>query len=503
MSPNEDAPTSLRWEWRTFGERFDDVEAKLAATAIEREGQSDELYVLSLESDASVKIRAGVLDVKRLERVNDDGLELWRPLPKTAFPLSVDDVQSLLTTLSVEARALQRDAYTPDELDHDVISPDPALRTLLLQKRRRHYRVEGCLVEVTAIDADGASIRTVAIEHEDPRLVVATMHRLGLFGRRNVSVARGLKTLCGFGRRRNAVIDVGTNSVKLHVGEVEPDGGIRAIADRAEISRLGEGLGENGTLSQPAIRRTVDAIEAMMDEARNANADAVAVVGTAGLRIAANGADFEDALRARCNVTIDVLSGEDEGRLAYLAATTALPAAQGRVAVFDTGGGSSQFTFGHAGQVDERFSVNVGAVRFAERFDLDGPVPTDVLARVLDAISGDLHELRDRAAPDALIGMGGTITNLAAVHHELAVYDADVVHGTVLQLAEIERQVEMYRTRDVAQRREIVGLQPKRADVILAGACIVRSILALLEQTELTVSDRGLRHGLFVERFGR
>jgi exopolyphosphatase/guanosine-5'-triphosphate,3'-diphosphate pyrophosphatase len=97
--------------------------------------------------------------------------------------------------------------------------------------------------------------------------------------------------------------------------------------------------------------------------------------------------------------------------------------------------------------------------------------------------------------------MGGVLTNLAAVKHELADYDPEIVQGTVLDRAEIDRQLELYRTRSAEERRAIVGLQPKRAEVILAGACIVRTVLAKLGADSLTVSDRGLRHGLLAERF--
>ncbi len=98
--------------------------------------------------------------------------------------------------------------------------------------------------------------------------------------------------------------------------------------------------------------------------------------------------------------------------------------------------------------------------------------------------------------------MGGAVTNLAAVKHELATYDSEVVQGTVLDRAEIDRQIELYRTRTADERREIVGLQPKRAEVILAGALVVRTVMDKLGKDALTVSDRGLRHGLLVERFG-
>ena len=125
-----------------------------------------------------------------------------------------------------------------------------------------------------------------------------------------------------------------------------------------------------------------------------------------------------------------------------------------------------------------------------------------ILAAALAAISGDLSRIDGRPTPDALVAMGGAVTNITAVKHALATYDPDVVQGSVLDRTEIDRQIELYRTRDVEARRAIVGLQPKRADVILAGACVVRTVMEKLGQQTLTVSDRGLRHGLLVERFG-
>jgi len=146
--------------------------------------------------------------------------------------------------------------------------------------------------------------------------------------------------------------------------------------------------------------------------------------------------------------------------------------------------------------------VDVGAVRYTDQFGLDRSVGHEVVDEALAAIGADLSRLDGRPKPDAVIGMGGGVTNITAVKHALATYDPDVVHGTVLDLAEIDRQIELYRTRDADGRREIVGLQPKRAEVILAGACIIRTILTKLEQQSMTVSDRGLRHGVLVERFG-
>ena len=152
--------------------------------------------------------------------------------------------------------------------------------------------------------------------------------------------------------------------------------------------------------------------------------------------------------------------------------------------------------------MDERFSVNVGAVAITERYGLDGAVSGDTVADALRGIAAGLARLDGRPVPAAIVGMGGAVTNLAAVKHGLETYDPDVVQGTVLERGEIDRQIELYRTRTAEQRREIVGLQPDRAEVILAGACIVRTVLDLLGRDALTVSDRGLRHGVLIDRFG-
>jgi exopolyphosphatase / guanosine-5'-triphosphate,3'-diphosphate pyrophosphatase len=301
---------------------------------------------------------------------------------------------------------------------------------------------------------------------------------------------------------RYAVIDVGTNSVKFHVAERSADGEWTTVVDRAEVTRLGEGLDESGALQEAPMARTVEAIAGMADEARSDGVEKIAAVGTAGLRIASNSPVFLDAVRERTGVEVEVISGEEESRLAYLAVKAGVGLGDGSLVVFDTGGGSSQFTFGQGDRVDERFSVNVGAVRFTERFGLDGPVDDETLAAALDAVAADLDRLDGRPTPDALVGMGGAVTNIAAVKHALATYDPNVVQGTVLDTAELERQIELYRTRTADERREIVGLQPKRAEVILAGACVVRTVLAKLGRDSFTVSDRGLRHGVLLERFG-
>ena len=441
-------------------------------------------------------MRGGLLDLKKLQKVDDDGLEQWEPVLKAAFPVAATDLQSVLAALAVE-HAPERAEYTLEQLLGEL----PELLAIEVHKRRRHVTVGGAMAELSELSTNRGVLRTIAVESEDPALVTAAVRELGLDLRRNVSVPRGLKELVGLGRF--AVVDVGTNSVKFVIGERGGDGEWRTVVDRAEVTRLGEGLDRTGDLDEEPIARTVDAIADMAAEAAREAVVATAAVGTAGLRMAGNSESFVEAVHERTGIVVEIISGDEEARLAYLAVTSEMQLGHGSLVLFDTGGGSSQFTFGHGEEVDERFSVDVGAVRFTERFGLDGVVSVERFAEALNSIAVDLERLDGRPTPDQLVGIGGAVTNLAAVMHGLETYDPDVVRGTVLERAEVDRQLELYRTRTADQRREITGLQPKRAEVILAGACVVRTVLEKLGRDSLVVSDRGLRHRLLRERFGR
>jgi exopolyphosphatase/guanosine-5'-triphosphate,3'-diphosphate pyrophosphatase len=448
-----------------------------------------------------VKVRDDLMDVKHRHQVSDEGLELWSPVMKAGFPLSRSEVDTVLAALDVDPVAVTiPEPLTLEALLSEVTDRDAELRAVEVHKRRVRYRIDGCAAELTTVRTPRATTRTIAVESEDPSSVASVLRQLGLAARPNVDFARGLRMLDRFGAERFAVVDVGTNSVKFHIGDRDPDGGWTTVVDRAAVTRLGEGLEQGGALAPEAMARTVEAVADMAEEARRHRVAAIAAVGTAGLRSAANAHELVSAVDTKCGVTIDVISGEDEARLAYRAATAGLSNRGSRV-VFDTGGGSSQFTFGHDDQVDERFSVDVGAARFTEQFGLDDVVPTDRLDAALDAIATGLTRLDGRPVPETLHGMGGAVTNLTAVKHTLSTYDSTIVQGAILDCAEIDRQIELFRTRTADERRSIVGLQPARAPVILAGACIVRCVLDKLGKDSLLVSDRGLRHGVLAEKF--
>jgi exopolyphosphatase/guanosine-5'-triphosphate,3'-diphosphate pyrophosphatase len=490
-----------RWEWRSLGRSFPIAEEHLSRLTPSGVQETDEIYLLSSSGD-NVKVRDALMDVKVLRETNADGLERWTPVMKAAFPLSAADAARVLGALRVPAPGSLCDSYTLDAFLAAFVGRDSAIRIARVHKRRVRYTIDGCMAELSDIVADGKSTRTIAVESEDAGAVVRAVTGLGLGGYVNLSYPRALLALLDDEPERYGVIDVGTNSVKFHIGARDPRGVWRTVTDRAEVTRLGERLAETGVIGDTPLERTIAAISGMVDEARQNSVRAIAAVGTAGLRIARNGAEAVSAIDARTGLQIEVITGEDEARLAYLATVASLGSMAGSLVVFDTGGGSSQFTIGHGAEIDERFSVDVGAARYTERFGLDGAVSQAKLGEAMAAISADLVRLDGRPAPGTLVGMGGAVTNIAAVRHGLATYDPTVIQGTILESVEIDRQIELYRSQSAEARRSIVGLQPNRSEVILAGACIVRTVMEKLGKASLTVSDRGLRHGVLAERFG-
>jgi len=299
-----------------------------------------------------------------------------------------------------------------------------------------------------------------------------------------------------------AVIDVGSNSVKLYVAAHDPHTGWRDLIDRHEITRLTEKMYQAGEIRPAALERTVGVISTFVTEARLAGAERIAVVGTMGLRVARNAAEFVARVAADCGVAIEIIPGEEEARLSFLAVQVGLGPLPGEVAVFDIGGGSTEITFGRDSEIYNCLSLPVGAVHLTEQYLRSDPVTPDELAQMLVVVRKALGDLGMDHEVGTLVGVGGTITNLSAVRYGFNQRDPGIIQGTFLARADVDRLVDLFREQTVAQRRLIVGLEPERADVILAGAGVTQVIMGKLAVRQLIVSARGLRHGLMVERFG-
>jgi len=296
-----------------------------------------------------------------------------------------------------------------------------------------------------------------------------------------------------------AILDIGTNSIKfMLLSYVE--GKTEILIEKNNISRLGEGLYKTGEISPEAMDRNIAVLGEFMIQTREYKVEEVIAVGTMCLRTAKNSKEFLDRVKKELNLEIKVIPGKEEARLSYLAVLSTIGKTDRNVVVFDTGGGSTEFIFGSGMEFQNKISLNLGAVSPTEEFLSDPPLEQEV-NQMLNFMHKFFKKEINGQKVDHLVGIGGTVTSMGAVMHKMAKYDPNVIQGSSITLHEVNRQLEMYKSKNVEQRKAITGLQPKRADVILAGAGIMKTIMEILKIESLTISDRGLRHGLMFDRF--
>lgn len=299
-----------------------------------------------------------------------------------------------------------------------------------------------------------------------------------------------------------ATIDIGSNSVKYLTIEYDAQG-IYAKAERVEITRLSEGLSQNGVLSSTAMQRTQRRIMQMVRELKSFGVRRIFIVGTMALRTARNASEFLTRIREAHLPEVTILSGDEEARLGQVAVIGTLQRqlGEGRYCIFDTGGGSTEFIVGEQQNVMTRKSLELGVVGCTEKYlGRDLPARSSIMACERE-IEQTLDDITVRNV-DVLVGVGGTVTTLAATHLGIEPYDPGKVHGTILTLADIQNLREQFLSLPLEARKNIPGLHPQRADVIIAGVLIVQSIMKKLRCKELVVSDAGLRLGVMIDRLG-
>jgi exopolyphosphatase/guanosine-5'-triphosphate,3'-diphosphate pyrophosphatase len=302
---------------------------------------------------------------------------------------------------------------------------------------------------------------------------------------------------------RIATIDIGTNTTLLLIAE-EREGTIAVLENRAEITRLGRGIGRDGGLGQEGIDRTLAVLSGYAVLARVHEAPIFAI-GTEALRRAPNAADFLCRAAALLDTPVEVIDGEREAALTFLTARLSFPeAAAHTMMVVDIGGGSTEVIVARRGAVELCRSLPLGSVRLTERHILhDPPLAHEIEAvrtEVVDHLAGTpFPSETDRPC---LVGVAGTVTTLAAMVQDLQSYDPALVHGYRLTLPALDKQIDRLRASTQKEREAMAGLDPRRADVILSGAIILCEIARRLGAANVLVSDRGIRWGLLYEKLG-
>lgn len=292
-----------------------------------------------------------------------------------------------------------------------------------------------------------------------------------------------------------AVIDVGTNSTNLLV----QDANGLDLARVVTTTRLGDSLHATKTLSVEGIARTVAAIQSHIDIARQHNASRIVITGTAACRRATNTAEFIAAVHDATGITVEVLSEKQEAEYAFAGALTGLPEVLAPTLVIDIGGGSTEYTVGVL-EAEMSASIPFGAVTgTASHTGTARPKPED-LTNLIGAVSDELEELGREipalASPARVVGVGGTITTIAAVEIGLAEFDNDALHGFELTRDAAEDVFRTLATETLEDRKLNPGLSADRADIIVAGCCILVATMRRLQIGAITVSTRSLLDGI-------
>jgi exopolyphosphatase/guanosine-5'-triphosphate,3'-diphosphate pyrophosphatase len=297
---------------------------------------------------------------------------------------------------------------------------------------------------------------------------------------------------------RYAVIDIGTNSVKLFAGRVV-HGSVTPLTDELAVTRLGQGLSLNGELAEDAMTRTARQVAVFRERAEGLAAQMVVAVGTEALRRAVNADEFLELTRRLAKLRVQVLDGQEEARLSHLAVQRSLGDLPARVIVIDAGGGSTEFVSAEGGSILARASVPVGSRVLTDRLVRGNPPGTAALKALRDAVREAFAGLA--LPPGAVVAVGGAPTTMATVSRCLPAHETAAVHGSRLRREEIGRLASRFAALTLVARRRLPGLMPERADVALAGAVILEEALLRCGAEELTVCARGLRHGVFHDRF--
>ncbi|MFQ5988971.1 MAG: Ppx/GppA family phosphatase [Candidatus Methylomirabilales bacterium] len=305
---------------------------------------------------------------------------------------------------------------------------------------------------------------------------------------------------------RYAAIDVGTNTIRLLVADADDAATYRPVFQDQVITRLGERIQETGVLGAAAVDRTIEVLQRFAQTAKDLGAQEVVAVATSAAREAKNQREFLDRVRRETGLKLQIASEEVEATLTALGVSHALGPAWSNMLIIDIGGGSTEFISLKQEKLAGHLSLPIGVVKITEAY-LESDPPSE---EELETASRSLRETLSRVPasldfPDgaAFVGTAGTPTTLAAIDLDLVTYDGKRVTGHRLSRGRIQELLEHLCSLPLSERRKIVGLEPARADVIVAGTLLTREVMALFGLDQLIVSDGGLREGILLHHLAR
>lgn len=299
--------------------------------------------------------------------------------------------------------------------------------------------------------------------------------------------------------KRVASIDIGTNTILLLIAKVE-EGKVNPLFEIETVARLGEGVQKNGILLKEAMDRSLQTLAQYLKWCQELEVQKVFTAGTSALREAKNSEDFLNLVKEKLDLPIEVISGEEEAQLSFLAVAKDLGKVKEPILVVDVGGGSTEFILGKGDQISQWISLPLGSVRFTEEFLRSDPVQEEEWEKMERKIQEYLVTIPHSQEPISMVVVGGTATTLASVEQGLEDFIAEKIHHFVLGKEALKNQLLLYRSKTIDERRKISGLPIARADVILAGGAILYLAMEELKCPSVLISCHGVRYGLLYKK---
>ncbi|MBI5453589.1 MAG: Ppx/GppA family phosphatase [Deltaproteobacteria bacterium] len=315
---------------------------------------------------------------------------------------------------------------------------------------------------------------------------------------------------------RYASIDIGTNTLRLLIAEPSADRGLKPVLYKRAITRLGGSYTEENGISREAMRRTIEVLEDFRKEIDSNGVSKVLAFATSVVRRAKNSAAFRKEVFDRTGIDITVITGDEEARLSLLGVLSVIKDESPRKLVIDIGGGSTEFIFTDEKGVVGEWSMEMGVVHLTERHlksDPPGAKEVAALEGEIRSIIGELRKRASRAGVDlerysgkdgaVFIGTAGTITTLAALDQDLAVYDRSRINNYVLKKANIERMYKGLLSMSIKEREQVLSLEKGREDLIIPGSAVTLLTMEAFAFSSLIVSDAGLLEGMILNEIIR
>jgi exopolyphosphatase/guanosine-5'-triphosphate,3'-diphosphate pyrophosphatase len=299
--------------------------------------------------------------------------------------------------------------------------------------------------------------------------------------------------------KRVASIDIGTNTILLLIAKVE-GGRIHPLFEIETVARLGEGVQKNGILLKEAMDRGFQTLSQYSKWCREMEVQEIFAAGTSALREAKNSEEFLKLIKERLDLSIDVIAGEEEAQLSFLAVAKDLQEEENPILVVDVGGGSTEFIQGKGNQINQWISLPLGSVRFTEQFLRSDPVQEKESEMMEKRIRELLVNIPHSKEPLSMVAVGGTATALASVEQGLEEFIPEKIHHFVLEKEALKNQLLLYQSKTIEERKKIPGLSAARADVILAGGMILYLGMEELDCPSVLISCHGVRYGLLYKK---